>query len=182
MMSSEQLVRYCAPTLAGIKTGSLYTLHGIKVSRLNRDLSYLNRLLKKKGVRIIPLRQSDDDSLIYLYRPGMLQKDLADPRARRLLRSLGYSRGSVEDNVSELASRIRAGGTFPHEIGLFLGYPPTDVLGFINDPHDGFLFTGYWKVYSDEDKARAVFRRYRRCTLEYQRMLMSGRTLEQLVV
>lgn len=181
-MSSEQLVRYCAPTLAGIKTGSLYSLRGINRSELISDLSSLNRFLRKKGVRIIMLRQRGEYSLIYLYRPDMLKRDLNDPQAKRLLRSLGYPQGSIEESVSELASRLRSGGTFPHEIGLFLGYPPSDVQGFINDPHGGYVLSGYWKVYSDEDKARAIFRRYKRCTLEYQQMLMSGRTLEQLVV
>ena len=71
---------------------------------------------------------------------------------------------------------------FPHEIGLFLGYPPADVEGFIKSPNEGFCEVGYWKVYSDAEKARSVFRRYKQCTEEYGRMLRSGRTLEQLVV
>ena len=30
-----------------------------------------------------------------------------------------------------LIHRLRSEGEFPHEIGLFLSYPPEDVLGFI---------------------------------------------------
>ena len=29
--------------------------------------------------------------------------------------------------------RLADGGKFPHEIGLFLGYPPEDVSGFIEN-------------------------------------------------
>jgi hypothetical protein len=78
--------------------------------------------------------------------------------------------------------RLRDSETFPHEIGLFLGYPPSDVDGFIRNPNEGFCEVGYWKVYSDVESARRAFRRYRKCTEEYGRMLDEGRTLEQLVV
>lgn len=181
-MSSEQLVRNCAPTLAGIKTGSLYAIHGADINDLRRDLSSLNRALIKKGVRIIPLKMCGDQVLIYIYRPQMLRKDLSDPCAKEILRSYGYSLESVEGSVYELIMRLQSRDSFPHEIGLFLGYPPADVRGFINDPHDGVVLSGYWKVYSNVDRAREIFRRYKVCTQEYERMLMSGRTLEQLVV
>ncbi|MBR2294896.1 MAG: DUF3793 family protein [Clostridiales bacterium] len=181
-MSSEQLVRNCAPTLAGIKTGSLYTITFRDPRALRDDLIRLNKTLGRKGIRIIPLKMYKDHALIYLYRPEMLAGDLEDPLAAKMLRSLGYSCDSVAGNVAELALRIRSGKSFPHEIGLFLGYPPSDVQGFIRSPNEGYLMTGYWKVYSNEKEARATFLRFRRCTEEYGRMLRSGRTLEQLAV
>ena len=52
---------------------------------------------------------------------------------------------------------------FPHEIGLFLGYPPADVDGFIHR-HDECRLVGAWKVYSDVDRARLTFDRFKRCT------------------
>ena len=181
-MSSEQLVRNCAPTLAGIKTGSLYAIHGADINELKQDLSALNRALRIKGIRIIPLKMCRDLALIYIYRPQMLKKDLSDPCAKEILKEYGYSLESVEGSIYELILRLRSHESFPHEIGLFLGYPPPDVLGFINNPHEGFMLTGYWKVYSNIEKAKEIFRRYKVCTQEYERMLMSGRTLEQLVV
>ena len=84
--------------------------------------------------------------------------------------------------VVDLVRRLKVSAEFPHEIGLFLGYPPLDVDGFIRNPKEGFYEVGYWKVYSDVQSARLAFSRYRRCTEEYGRMLEEGRTLEQLVV
>ena len=78
--------------------------------------------------------------------------------------------------------RLNSSPVFPHEIGLFLGYPPADVDGFINNPNEGFYETGYWKVYSNVESARLAFRRFKECTEEYDRKLKEGRTLEQLVV
>lgn len=49
-------------------------------------------------------------------------------------------------------------GEFPHEVGLFLGYPPEDVEGFIENKARSCKITGYWKVYSDEEKAKRFLR------------------------
>lgn len=180
-MSDYQLVRFCAPTLAGIKTGSLFTMR-LPSDDLRHNITALNRSMRKKGIRIIPLKIYEKHALIYLYRPEMLNKDLRDPMAKRILESFGYQINSPDRCVVDLARRINSSPVFPHEIGLFLGYPPADVDGFINNPNEGFCAVGYWKVYSDTEGALRIFDRYKKCTEEYGRMLKSGRTLEQLVV
>ena len=43
-------------------------------------------------------------------------------------------------------------GEFPHEVGLFLSYPPEDVKGFIDHRASGFKCAGLWKVYGNEEK------------------------------
>ena len=75
----------------------------------------------------------------------------------------GYnSQGSVEDCIDYLISRLTM-EEFPHEIGAFLGYPLSDILGFINHKDDGCLYTGEWKVYSNVEKAKKMFCIYKRC-------------------
>ena len=49
---------------------------------------------------------------------------------------------------------------FPHELGLLLGYPPDDVIGFIKNKGKNYLWIGYWKVYSDLDSALRTFERF----------------------
>ena len=138
--------------------------------------------MRKKGIRIIPLKVSDTCALIYLYRPDMLNRDLKDPVAVSILKRFGYSISSSDRCVVDLVRRLNSSPVFPHEIGLFLGYPPADVDGFINNPNEGFYETGYWKVYSNVESARLAFRRFKECTEEYDQKLKEGRTLEQLVV
>ena len=181
-MSADLIVRYCAPTLAGIKTGSLFAVHSSSDQEVRCDIATLNRKFNSKGIRILPVRVCDSYSLVYLYRPAMLDKDLHDPKAVSILERFGYSMKSSDRCVVDLVRRLKGSAEFPHEIGLFLGYPPLDVEGFIRNPNEGFYEVGYWKVYSDVQSARLSFRRYRRCTEEYGRMLEEGRTLEQLVV
>ena len=180
-VSDDQIVRYCAPTLAGIKTGSLFTLRNASEDFMS-DISAFNRTMREKGVRIIPLRACGNHMLIYLYRPEMLERDLKDPKAVNILKRFGYPVSSSDRCVVKLANRLSTSPVFPHEIGLFLGYPPTDVSGFINNPNEGYCAVGYWKVYSDVEGAKRIFKRYKQCTEEYGRMLRSGRTLEQIVV
>lgn len=181
-MSEDQLVRFCAPTLAGIKTGSLFNVRIRRDKYFMKDIVFYNKTMVRKGIRIIPLKVSEEMALIYIYRPHMLEGDLKDPVAMSILRRLGYRVSDPDRCVADLARRLKTSSEFPHEIGLFLGYPPLDVEGFMRSPNEGFYEIGYWKVYSNVDGARRVFSRYRKCTEEYGRMLKEGSSLEQLVV
>ena len=40
--------------------------------------------------------------------------------------------------IVKLIGRLQENEGFPHEIGLFLGYPPEDVLGFIENKGEFF--------------------------------------------
>lgn len=51
---------------------------------------------------------------------------------------------------------------FPHEIGIFLGYPLADVTGFIKNKGRNYLLCGMWKVYRQEETAATAFQYYRR--------------------
>ena len=76
------------------------------------------------------------------------------------------------------------GRTFrcPHEIGVFLGYPLEDVLGFIENGGRNCLSCGCWKVYSNECAALEAFARFEKCKAVYQRLFASGCPLTRLTV
>ena len=181
-MSEEILIRQGAPTLAGIKTGSLFPCPCEDHEALMTDIRKLNRRLTPKGLCLLPLRFLPGQALLYLYRPAGLRRDLRDAQASELLRQAGYGDESCERCVARLACRFREGKEFPHEVGLFLSYPPEDVRGFINHRAGGFKCAGLWKVYGDEEKARSVFEKYRKCTEIYCALWQSGLKLEQLAV
>lgn len=89
------------------------------------------------------------------------------PTARRriILRECGYGKCSrAESCLSCLIGRLRNNADFPHEVGLFLGYPPEDVRGFIENQASGFKLIGCWKVYGDVDAARKKFESFESCT------------------
>ena len=55
-MSEEILIRQGAPTLAGIKTGSLFPCPCEDHEALMTDIRRLNRRLSPKGLCLLPLR------------------------------------------------------------------------------------------------------------------------------
>lgn len=182
-MSEDIFVFHCAPTLAGIKTGNLFTCDYTKRSEVLSSVRELNRRLACKGLRVLPLRYSEKKVLVYVYRPGGLARDLSNSEARRILREAGYTATTADKSVIELMRRINEQGDFPHEIGLFLSYPPEDVRGFIEKGGRDCKCVGTWKVYGDEEAARRTFSRYKRCTDVYCRQLrVGGKSLEQLTV
>ena len=181
-MSEEFLVRNCAPTLAGLKTANLFSCPCAGQRELVQSLRQLNGRLNGKGLRIVPLRVSQGRALIYLYRPGRLQTDMADAQAARLLRQLGYDPADSGRCLVRLSQRLRQSEDFPHEIGLFLGYPPEDVQGFIEHHAQGSKCTGCWKVYGDEAAARRKFAQYKKCTRVYCDQWKKGKNIERLTV
>lgn len=181
-MSEDYLVRNCAPTLAGIKTGNMFTCPFDTKDALLDSIRKLNKRLAGKGLRLLPLRFSDRKALIYLYRPAKLRRDLSDAAAEALLQRHGYTTGSCEQCVVQLIRKLRRQEDFPHEIGLFLGYPPEDVCGFMEQGPDCCKCVGCWKVYGNEEAARKKFAQYKKCTRVYCDLWAKGKDIERLTV
>ena len=181
-MSEELMVRHCAPTLAGLKAGSLFSCDAPCPQELKCQIRALNRKLVPKGLRVLPLRVRSGRALIYVYRPSGLQRSLDDAQARQLLQDYGYSPANAEGCLLRLAQRLRNAEEFPHEIGLFLGYPPKDVRGFIEHRDCDLKCIGCWKVYGDKEKAQKTFRQFRKCSRIYRQKWEEGTPIERLTV
>ena len=66
------------------------------------------------------------------------------------LKAYGYhDRMSIMEMLEHLRYRMEASINFPHEIGVFLGYPLKDVKYFISRRGNGYHMCGEWKVYHD---------------------------------
>ena len=180
-MSDELLIRFCAPTLAGLKTGSMFSCAFPSREALDGRVRELNRRLLPKGLRVLPLRFFAGRGLIYVYRPEQLARDLSESAAETLLAGFGYPCGRPGLCLAALMRRLRQGGEFPHEIGLFLGYPAEDVLGFI-EQRESSTYAGCWRVYGDEKKAQKTFARFKKCTDLYCAEYRRGKSVEALAV
>ena len=96
MKSEELIVKMCAPTLAGLKTGSMFSASYRSEAKVKAELRRLNELFKPKGLAIMPLRFSENTVLLYVGRMQALERDLNEPRAAAMLKRLGYPCGSTE--------------------------------------------------------------------------------------
>lgn len=180
-MSEEMVIRCCAPTLAAIKTGSLFNCAFESQKDMTQSLRCVNRCILHKGVCAIPLCFREGKAFIYLYRAAMLEQDLNHPLAEEILRAYGYPKRGMMERIMFLITRLKDCDAFPHEIGLFLGYPPADAKGFIEGKP--CKCTGLWKVFeSDETEARQYFVRCKNCTRAYLQRSHEGWSLSRLTI
>lgn len=179
-MSDELIVRQCSPTLAGLKTGNMFSVGFESKAGTIERIRGLNRRLAPYGLCMLPLRFTEKRVLVYMYSPERLRADLERPHVRELLSGLGYDLSSAGGCIARLRRRMDDGGDFPHEVGLFLGYPAEDVRGFIEN-RAGCKCVGCWKVYGDAKAAKMRFESFEKCTRDNCGRLRRGCTLEQLI-
>lgn len=189
----RKLVHHCAPTLAGIKPANLFICRSETVPRFDEYFTDALRICRDKlaprGVYVEVLARRKTGTLLYVYRADLVEERLAQPKVMSYLAQAGYPTLSLSGCIEHLYQRIQGTdlhsqltGTcsFPHEIGFFLGYPYTDVIGFIENKGEGFLASGCWKVYAQESDAQACFCRYKECTASYENLFDEGVPLECL--
>ena len=181
-MLEKYLIDHCSPTLASLKTANMFSCPYESGESLAEDVWQWNLQMKDKGLYLTILRKSEKKALVYLCRPQRLENDLHKPGVQKFLRACGYQGEHWEEALKELKERLHMCEKFPHEIGLFLSYPPEDVQGFIEHRAGDFKCVGTWKVYGDENRAKRLFAAYKKCTAVYYASWRAGKSIEQLAV
>lgn len=156
------LAFHCAPSLCGIKCGNLYAVK--KGDFDAENYCTINSFLKKRNMRIRLLCAKKDRYLVFVYNKVLLKKQLTQPKCLNALRKAGYPEEfSCEKYIDQMAKKVITCENFPHEIGIFLGFPFEDVYGFIKNKGQNYKMCGLWKVYSDEKRAAHLFKSYEKC-------------------
>ena len=174
-MPNELIIEQCATTLAGLKAANPFSYRYEDVQDVISGLRELNKTLSYKGIRFIPIQFKNDRALIFCYRKEMLKEVLSDSESVKMLEELGYSNGSLASFITQLRTRL-LGESFPHEIGLFLGYPCEDVRAFMRSSRDGCQYVG------TVERAKSAHERFRKCTRVYKRCYENGASLEKLTI
>ena len=181
MLLEKYLIQHCAPTLANLKTASLFSLN-IAPDALEEQLLIWNQQLQQKGLFLMLLTQLAGRSLVYVCRTSHLRKDLGQPQVAHFLSQYGYAGTDVDQALAHLRERLQEQSSFPHEIGVFLGYPLGDVMGFICNGGKNCKCEGPWKVYCNERQALHQFARLQKCREVYTKLWQQGRSIWQLTV
>lgn len=117
-----------------------------------------------------------------VYNKRLLEKTLANKSAAGMLGKNGYPRPlTLAGALRELEKRFGKNGEFPHEIGVFLGYPVYDVYQFVKQGGKNYAASGYWKVYRDKECALKTFEMISKCKERFCRRLDEGYSITQLV-
>lgn len=176
------VIEHCAPTLAGIKSAGLFSFRFQSRESVYEEVSQLNLKLNERGVYIKLMLLKEDYALIYTYRKTHLERDLGREGVHDLLASYGYPDTGLEYLLKHLKERLGNCEGFPHEIGVFLGYPLEDVKGFIKNKGRDCKCCGLWKVYCNECETMKLFAKIRKCTKVYLEVFASGRKITQMTV
>ena len=158
------LANHCGATLVGVKAACLVSCCRIPPEHLEAAIEDYNRALNRNGLLLRLYRKATGLPLLFVYRPSLLWKRLRSAETALLLEAAGYSmENGLKGCLDRLGERLAAEDEFPHEIGLFLDYPPADVIGYLKHAGQNCKLCGYWKVYGDTVKAQRTFDNYNKC-------------------
>lgn len=199
-----KVVKHCAPVLTGIKPASMFSCPlksaqccgnpactSLKLVDFLLAYGDCRARLSRLGIEMTILDQRERSVLVFVYRPSHLLRTISSKESAELLGTLGYDASDVNKSLSILAQRIdvanpssgrRRTCSFPHEIGVFLGYPVEDVIGFMENQGDNYLVCGCWKAYSNASDAITCFCRYEECTQDLVCRHEAGTRIDELVL
>ena len=173
---------HAAPTFLGFKSANLITFRRSRFYDFDAMLESYAPCFQCKGISMFRVSEKNGLTVVLFYRADAIEEELKQPGAQAILRRYGYPlQGSLVGMLYHLRNRIESEKTFPHEIGLFLGYPPEDVEGFIRHKGKDYRCCGYWKVYSNEKDARRLFGLYDDCSKHFCHELKCGREFAELL-
>jgi len=120
------------------------------------------------------LADRGSSQLLLLYSPQALARLLSQKSVSVILGKAGYPHPQDQQRVlDELALRV-AGEGFPHEIGVFLGYPLKDVVGFMGWARLSYTCQGPWKIFGNPNQSLELARLHRECRCRMSEILAAG--------
>ena len=175
----EAIANQCAPVLTDVKPSNLLIL----TSEEEEAFLQMDEL---PGISRLCLYEGKQKSTWLLYRKDRLESALVWPQTGDFLKLYGYD--AFQENLDQKLARLqdRFAGykegrmPFPHEMGVFLGYPLGDVKGFIEHHGKDYLCSGYWKVYQNEQKAKSTFQLYQSVRNVVLQLVMAGSNLYEI--
>lgn len=152
-----RLALQCAPVITGIKMSNL-----LIVSTENEE--QVKEIFQGTGIHQYCLFRQEMKVVYFLYRIEELEAYLQASEVVQALKKFGYEDLSIIGIIQEFQKRyetyMNQRTTFPHEIGVLLGYPTEDVEGYIKNKGENYLYAGYWKVYKDAEDKKLLFDAY----------------------
>lgn len=178
------LANYCTPTLLRLKPASLFNLNKKHISQEVDLLEQLKREMEPFGCCLHILFEDEVRFLIFIYNRDLLSQILYENENNLFLHEAGYEGKELDTLLIKLSHRYfeyrNLGNKFPHEIGLFLGYPLKDVQGFIENNGNNYILCGCWKVYHNAENANRLFQLFLALRREAVHMLQKGGTLKEI--
>ncbi len=173
-----QLALQCAPLITGLKVSNL-----LIISKGNEEV--VKRILNRTGISYYRLIQTRAKTTFLLFRRNELEEFLSDENVRNVLMKAGYKSLQIDKILRTFSLRyeayIQGDKSFPHEMGLLLGYPVEDVVGFVENNGKNFLYSGYWKVYENQKAKVKLFDKFKVAEETLIHLLSNGLSMSDII-
>ena len=157
-------VYYLAPVILGGKPASLFAFEENQVEVFLQYCTFLD-------IKTYCLSEQGRKKYYLFYKESGMRELLQHVGLQEFLEGYGYEsdkRTRKQDGLLlylEILGKRLSGfhnekEPFPHEIGVFLGYPLDDVKAYIKEQGRNALLSGYWKVYHNPEVAKNQFATY----------------------
>lgn len=175
-----KIANQCAPVLAGVKPSNMLVLE-------NKHIRDVVRVLEGTGLSWRCLYAGEEKNIWLLYRKEAMEEIVGGKEQMLFLREWGYEEDTLERMLMKFSQRFRQyrkdkNLPFPHEMGVFLGYPMADVKGFIKYEGKNYLYCGYWKVYENVEERKELFRTYEEIRKVFVEEARKGKNLWQITM
>jgi hypothetical protein len=184
----EYLGRKIAPVLSEVKPSVLLAFSN---SHHLPDRQYYDCFENNKnffaallGVDFLILKKQGKNLQVLFYDRAHLKNILNKPGVRKLLARQGYPREqkSLQADLEMLRRRFVQDKGFPHEIGVFLGYPLKDVAGYMykrgNCVHGP---RNQWCIFGQPEPSLNLMRSIRHCEKRFGALLEANMDFEHVL-
>lgn len=177
---NQIFIRSSSPSVCGLKPVNLFTVSSeIFSAEILREWQII---VKEQELTVSAFKISDRTTMLFIYNKKWIQEIIENPAVVLYLEKKGYS--SIQDTnktIQDLFSRLKSKKDFPHEVGIFLGYPFDDVIKFEEHQGKSCKYCGYWKAYCNPEKAKECCNRFRECSQMCAKWFDEGYSIPQIV-
>jgi hypothetical protein len=149
------------------------------------DMERVMNTFRETAISSYILYMSPRKVFYFVYDKEKLEQYLRKKENQKLLRILGYQEYDLTSILMEITKRyqgyMQRFEAFPHELGLLLGYPIEDVMGFIVNHGQKPLHSGYWKVYGNLNEKLLLFEQYQNAKERLIRLVAQGFSIKYIL-
>ncbi|HSQ87569.1 DUF3793 family protein [Romboutsia sp.] len=154
------LLELLGPVLFGSKPCEIINISYFDVNKdikLNDIKNYFSLCSK---INFIVIDKKEKGLKILFINKESLTNQLNSIKIQSFFKFLGYPNSKdVDSCLNYLIEKLNT-DTFPDEIGIFLGYPLKDVVGFMGYGNYKFHNTKCWRIYGDPKPSEDLYSRF----------------------
>lgn len=170
-----------AAVRSGVKPGELLRVRHSYESQHRADSPFSftrDDVLKILKLDYVRLRVEENSSLVLFFHRDSLRRAVSQPENLATLSRCGYpATTDLKPLLKTLYLRF-AVEKFPHEVGVFIGYPAKDVVGFIEKSRPRTPCRCPWTVFGDATESLSLSNLYRQTELFAQNVLDACENLQ----